>query len=180
MKRHLILIGYRGTGKTTVGRLLAERLGVPFVDADAYLEAKYGQSIKEIFETEQEAGFRDKESIVLRELSERPASVIATGGGVILRDDNRQLLKESGFVVWLRADVPTVAERIQADPTTAARRPNLTVGGLAEIEQLLRVREPLYRGCADLEIDAAARSPESLTETILRAWASSNSSNSSG
>lgn len=180
MKSHLILIGYRGTGKTTVGRLLAGRLGVPFVDADACLEAKYGRSIKEVFDTEGEPAFRDKESAVLRELCQRPASVIATGGGVIQREENRRLLAESGFVVWLTADVSTIAERIQADPTTSARRPNLTVGGLAEIEQLLRAREPLYRACADLEIDAAARSPESLAETILRAWSSSNSSNSSG
>lgn len=180
MDRHLFLIGYRGTGKTTVGRVLAERLGRPFVDADAFLEAQYGRTIKEIFADEGEMGFRDKESAVLRELAAGPPSVVATGGGVIWRDENRRVLRARGMVVWLTADADTIAERVAADPTTSARRPNLTVGGRAEIEELLRAREPLYRAAADLEIAAAGRSPEALAEAILSAWSSCNSSNSSG
>lgn len=170
MKSILYLIGYRGTGKTTVGQLLAKRIGWNFVDADVHLEAKCGKTIKEIFDSEGELSFRDSESATLREVSSRERCVIATGGGIVLREENRNLLGTSGFVVWLMADAKTLAERIQADSTTAARRPNLTVGGLAEVEDLLRIREPLYHECADLEIDAAGTSPESIVETILKEW----------
>jgi shikimate kinase len=170
MKPHHFLIGYRGGGKTTVGRMLADRLSREFIDADEFLEAKYGRSIKEIFAQEGEVGFRDKETAVLRELCARGQAVIATGGGVVLREENRRLLRDHGFVVWLTANAATLAARIAGDPTTAERRPNLTVGGQAEIEELLRAREPLYRQSADLEIDTAGRSPELIVETILSAW----------
>ena len=175
MKPLLYLIGYRGTGKTTVGQLLAHRLGWDFVDADVHLEAKRGKTIKEIFASDGEASFRDSESATLRELSARARCVIATGGGIVLREKNAALLRTSGFVVWLTADASTLAQRIQADPTTTARRPNLSMGGMAEIEELLRVREPFYRECADLEIDASGTSPESIVETILKGWTSCNS-----
>jgi shikimate kinase len=174
MKSLLFLIGYRGTGKTTLGRPLAERLGWDFVDADVFLEAKYRKTIRVMFADEGEAAFRDKESTVLRELCNAERCVIATGGGIILREENRRLLRESGLVVWLMADVPTIAERMEADPTSAERRPNLTIGGTVEIEDALRIREPLYRQCADLEIATTGRSPEALIEAILTRWNSSN------
>ena len=148
MSNLLYLIGYRGTGKTTIGPILAARLGWDFVDADAYLEAKCGRTIKEIFSDEGEKGFREQESQNLRKLARRERSVIATGGGIVLSEENRKVLKETGFVVWLSADVATITARIRADPTTSTRRPNLTTGGIAEIESLLRAREPLYRMCA--------------------------------
>jgi shikimate kinase len=165
----LFLIGYRGSGKTTVGRIIAERLGSDFVDADAFLEEQFGQTIREIFAAEGESGFRDKESKVLVSLCQRTDSVIATGGGIVLRVENRQLLKQHGFVAWLTADPPTLLARIQADPTTAGRRPNLAGGGLTEIEQLLAVREPLYRECADVIVPVAALSPEQAADAILAA-----------
>jgi shikimate kinase len=170
------LIGYRGTGKTTVGRLLADQIVWKFIDADIVLEAVAGKSIKEIFAVEGEAGFRDREAQNLRELSAQSQSIIATGGGIVLRDDNRLLLKETGFVVWLTAPIDAIAARIAADPSTGARRPNLTVGGTVEIAELLKQREPLYRVCADLEIDTAGRSPEFVVERILTQWNPSNSS----
>ena len=165
----LFLIGYRGSGKTTVGRLVADWLGWPFLDADTVLEERYGRSIREIFAAEGEAGFRDKESVVLADLCTRTNLVIATGGGIVLRDENRALLKRHGFVAWLTADPATLLARIQADPTTAARRPALAGGGLAEIEQLLAVREPLYRTCADVIIPVGALSPEQAADAILAA-----------
>jgi shikimate kinase len=180
MKRHIYLIGYRGTGKTTVGQLLAARFGWPFVDADVYLEMHAGQTIKEIFANEGEAGFRARESGNLHELAGREQSVIATGGGIVLGEENRRMLCDTGYVVWLKAGPQSLSERIASDPTTSARRPNLTVGGLAEIEQLLRVREPLYRAVADLEIDTEGQSPDALAEDILKKWATFRPPTSSG
>jgi shikimate kinase len=167
MPRNVILIGYRGTGKTTVARLLAEQLGWQWVDADQYLEAKFGQTIRDIFAAEGEAGFREKETAILAELCQRERYVIATGGGAILREPNRVLLRRSGFVVWLKADAETIWQRLQSDPTTAASRPELTAtGGLMEIRELLVMREPLYRATADFEIDAARLRPEDVAREI--------------
>jgi shikimate kinase len=172
----LYLIGYRGTGKTTVGRLLAERVGWKFIDADVVLESVAGKSIKDIFAAEGEAGFRDREGQNLRELSARTQCIIATGGGIVLRDENSRILNDTGFVVWLTAPVEEIAVRIAADPSTSDRRPNLTVGGAVEIADLLEQREPLYRACADLEIDTSGRSPEFVVERILTQWNPANSS----
>jgi shikimate kinase len=165
----IFLIGYRGTGKSTVARLLAAALGWDCIDADPLLEERHGRTIRQIFAAEGEAGFRDKEAALLQELCQRRQTVVATGGGVILREANRQRLK-AGWVVWLTADPATIWQRLQADATTAERRPNLTVGGLSEIEELLRVREPLYRACADLVVETTGRTPEQVAEAILAGW----------
>jgi shikimate kinase len=167
---HLHLIGYRGSGKTTVGPVLAARLGRAFVDADVVLEADAGMSIADIFAAEGEGGFRARETATLRKLTAGSAAVIATGGGIVLRPENRDLLRSSGFVVWLAVEPEVLWERIAADPTTAARRPNLTAaGGVAEVRQLLAAREPLYRQLAQF-VAAAARSPEDVAADILPAW----------
>lgn len=109
-----------------MGRVLAARLGWSFVDGDERIEAEAGTTIAEIFATEGEAGFRDREAEVLAQLCQRQRYVIATGGGVVLRPANRELLKRSGFVVWLTASPEAAFARLQTDPTTATRRPNLT------------------------------------------------------
>ncbi len=168
----LFLIGPRGSGKSTVVRLLAHELGWDWLDADAELEKRYGQSIRAVFAREGEAGFRDKEAAVLADLCRLRRHVVATGGGVVLRDDNRQLLRASGRVVWLSADVETLWQRLRADEATAERRPPLTVGGRAEIEEILRLRDNLYRQCADYVVDTAARSPAEAVEEIVR-WLAS-------
>ena len=129
-----------------------------------------GQTIREIFAGEGEAGFRDKEAAVLADLCAGREAVIATGGGVVLRAANRDLLKRHGFVAWLSADPDVLLTRIEADPTTAARRPTLAGGGLAEIRELLAAREPLYRACADVEVAVEALSPEQAADAILAAW----------
>ena len=165
----LILIGYRGSGKSTIGPLLADQLDWSFIDADALLEERAGTTIRTIFATEGELAFRDRESAILAELVQRPQTVLATGGGVILREENRRLLRQ-GFVVWLKADATTLWDRMQHDPTTHARRPNLVAGGFAEVEQLLAQREPLYRQCANLEIPVASLSPEQAATAILAEW----------
>ncbi|MBA4017843.1 MAG: shikimate dehydrogenase [Pirellula sp.] len=167
----IVLIGYRGTGKTTVARLLAERLGYRWLDADVELEARAGKSIAQIFADDGEQAFRSLEAQVLAESLHGASRVIAAGGGVILRDDNRELLRRACSVVWLKASPETLFERIQADKTTSARRPNLTAaGGLAEVREMLARREPLYRECAKLQIDADRQPPETVVDAILAAW----------
>jgi shikimate kinase len=164
---NLLLIGYRCTGKTTVARLLATWLGWDWTDADTVVEERAGQTICAIFAAEGEAGFRQREEAVLEELSQGKRRVIATGGGVVLSGRNRERLREAGRVVWLTADADTIWQRLQTDASTRDRRPTLTVGGLAEIQELLRVRKPLYRVCADLIVETAGRSPLEVTNLIL-------------
>jgi shikimate kinase len=167
----LFLIGYRGTGKTSVGRLLAGRLGWGFLDADDRIEADAGRSIADIFAAEGEPGFRDRESAALADLCRLDRHVISTGGGVILRRENRDRLRSAGFVAWLSADPGTIWARLQADPTTAARRPKLTAaGGVEEVRELLAAREPLYRETAALRIATDYLSPEAVAAAILSAW----------
>ncbi|MCS6851438.1 MAG: shikimate kinase [Gemmataceae bacterium] len=163
----VFLVGYRGTGKSTVARHLARRLGWGWVDADAVLEERFGRSIRQIFADEGEAGFRAKEAAVLHDLVALSRHVVATGGGVVLRSENRELLRR-GWVVWLTADPDTIERRLSGDAATAERRPNLTVGGRAEIETLLRLREPLYREVAHLTVDTVGRPPDEIAEAILR------------
>jgi shikimate kinase len=165
--QNVFLVGYRCTGKTTMAQLLAAALGWPWTDADQLLESRHGRTIAQLFQEGSESGFRALESELLEELCRSSARVIATGGGIILNPDNRARLKASGHVVWLQADPATIWRRLQADPATAARRPKLTTGGLAEIEELLRRREPLYRACADCTVDTAGRSPEQVLKLIL-------------
>jgi len=167
----IFLVGYRGTGKSTVGRVLADQLGWGFADCDDVIESKAGKSIAEIFTGEGEAGFRDRESAVLHELASRNRVVIATGGGAVQRVANRNLLRGSGFVAWLTASPETIWGRLQSDPATRARRPNLTpAGGLEEVRALLAAREPLYRAIAHFTVDADLPSPEAAAAAILTAW----------
>src|SRR5260221_7765025 len=147
----LFLVGYRGTGKSAAGRLLADALGWSFADADAVLEAAAGKSVADVFRDEGELGFRDRESAVLAELCRAERHVVATGGGVVLRPANRARL-QAGLVVWLTADPATLWQRISADASTSERRPNLTGGGLSEVGELLRQRAPLYLACVGLSV----------------------------
>ncbi len=164
----LFLIGPRGSGKTAVAHALAERLRCSACDADVLLEQRAGKTIRQIFAEEGEAGFRDRESAVLREIAQWHDHVVATGGGVILRPENRDLLRR-GHVVWLHAAPTVLWQRMQADTATAERRPNLAQGGLAEVEAVLRVRMPLYEACADVRMDTDRESPEQVAERVA-AW----------
>ncbi len=168
--RPLFLIGPRGSGKTTIARLLAGRLGWDLVDADHVLEQYYGKSIRAIFAEEGEAGFRDKESFVLAALCDRRRCVFSTGGGAVVRPANRELLRASGYVVWLTADAETLWRRLQGDD--GERRPALGAGGRAEVEDILRIRQPWYEECAHLTVWTDGKTPEALAEEILVQMAS--------
>ncbi len=168
---NITLIGYRGTGKSTVARWIAGRLGWNWIDADECVEKLAGCSIREVFEREGESGFRDRESTVIRDLLTQDRVVIAAGGGSILRPENRLAIKRSTMAVWLTASVELIAKRIASDASTAERRPALTdVGGVKEIRRLLELREPLYRECAGLIIDTDQCSPEQVADVIVRAF----------
>lgn len=167
----IFLIGYRGSGKSQVAKLLAERLGWRCVDADELLVARAGQSIKAIFAAEGETGFRNRETAILTDLCQLERHVIATGGGVILRQENRERLKH-GWVVWLTAEPATLWRRIAGDASTAAQRPDLAGGGLAEVEELLAARLPLYHDAAQLIVDTEQLTPEMAAEHIFDQWQS--------
>src|SRR5438445_547969 len=137
----IFLIGYRGAGKTSVAKALSAKLGWPWFDADAILEERAGKTIRQMFADDGENAFRDLEARVLADLAQTKESIVATGGGVVQRPENREQLKR-GFVVWLTAPAEILWRRLQVDPTTDERRPDLAQGGLAEIESLLAIREP--------------------------------------
>ncbi|HUQ70837.1 MAG TPA: shikimate kinase [Planctomycetaceae bacterium] len=162
------LIGYRGTGKTSVAPRLAERLGLPWNDADPELERRAGRSIREIFATDGEPEFRRLEREVLVDLLSQGPRVLAVGGGAVLNPDTRRDFRAAGPVVWLQADAETLAARIAADATSRERRPNLTAtGGLDEIRTLLAAREPLYRDTATLTISTTGKSIDDIVNEIL-------------
>lgn len=165
----ITLIGYRGTGKSTLAAPLARRLGWEWIDADVELERRAGRSIKEIFATDGEPEFRRLERELLTELLQRDQLVIAAGGGAILNEATRAEMQAAGPVIWLRASAETIERRLATDPTTGQRRPNLTSsGGRDEIERLLAIREPLYRQCASITLDSDKLAAEQLVEQVLR------------
>jgi shikimate kinase len=165
---NLVLIGYRATGKTTLARLLAERLGWSWLDADVEIERRAGKSIARIFAEEGEPAFRDLEAQVIADLCRRQQLVLAAGGGAPLRAENRRAMHAGGRVVWLTASPETILARMSADATTATRRPSLTdQGPLEEIVQLLARREPIYQETADWTVPTEGRTPKQLVEEIL-------------
>ena len=165
----LFLTGYRGTGKTTVARLVADRLGWNWIDSDHQIEQTVGKTIAQIFADQGEPAFRDLEEQVVADLSTHDQIVIALGGGAILREATQQRLVQAGPVVWLQASATVIAERLANDRVTADQRPSLTGQGvLDEIEQVLAEREPIYSGCATLTVDTESKSPEEVAEEILR------------
>ena len=147
---NLVLVGPMGAGKTSIGRRLAERFGLQFVDADHHIEQRTGATIASIFEHVGEAGFRERERCALAELLAGEGQLVATGGGAVLDAQNRQRIRERGFVVYLSAGIESQLKRLQRDRT----RPLLQ---RADREQVLRElalqREPLYREVADLVMD---------------------------
>jgi len=164
----LTLIGYRATGKTTLARLIAERLGWDWIDADVEIERRAGKAIAAIFAEDGEPAFRDLEAEVIADLCRRRQLVLAAGGGAPMRPESRRAMRDAGTVVWLKASPETILARMTGDRTTASRRPDLTdKGGLAEIVELLSRREPIYRQTAHLEMETEGRPPEQIAAEII-------------
>ena len=161
-----MLVGMMGAGKSAVGRLLAERLARPFVDADDALQAKLARTIPQVFAEDGEDRFRREESGVLIDLlDQRPAAVVAAGGGVVVRDANREVLRERATVVWLQAPIGELVRRVGS----GSGRPLLSgdpVGALTELEA---ARSPLYAEVAGLVLDTADRDPALLAEELAAA-----------
>lgn len=165
---NVVLIGYRGSGKSSVARLLAARLGWECLDLDEQVELAAGKSIAAIFADEGEPAFRDREEAAIAQLAGRDRCVVAAGGGAVERPANRARLRAAGQVVYLTASAESLVGRIAADPTTAARRPNLTAsGGWTEIAEVLSRREPLYRQCAHLAVDTEGKTCQQVADEIL-------------
>ena len=165
----VVLIGYRGTGKSTVARLVADALGCDWIDADVELQRRAGKTIAAIFADDGEAAFRDLETEVIEQLTQQDKLVLATGGGAILREENRQALRRADHVIWLDADAETIHRRLTEDQATAGQRPNLAAdGGLPEIARLLLQRAPLYEQCADWRVDTQNKTPLEVAHEIVR------------
>lgn len=167
--KHLYLVGYRGSGKTSLGRWLARRLDRPWIDSDDSIEAAAQRSIRQIFAEQGEPVFRQLEEDAIAQIAAQQPAVVSLGGGAILSERNRQALAHSGRCVWLQIDVETVLRRLAADQGTTARRPALT--GLPpreEIATLLAQREPLYAQVADYRIDTNGQSIEQIGRQVLQ------------
>jgi shikimate kinase len=162
--RNIFLVGLMGAGKTTIGRALARRLGKSFYDADHELVARTGVPIPTIFELEGEEGFRQREAQVIGDLTQVDDVVLATGGGAVLREDNRTILSSRGFVIYLRAQPRDLWLRTRNDQN----RPLLRTGNpLARLEELYRDRDPLYEQVADLVVDTGRQRVNLLMAQIL-------------
>ncbi len=166
---NIYLIGLMGAGKTTIGRSLARALAVPFYDSDKAIEENTGVDIPTIFEFEGEEGFRDREQKMLQQLTKINGIVLATGGGAILREENRQLLKENGFIVYLQCSVDRILERTRRD----SQRPLLNTENPRErIETLFEQREPLYLATADYKVDTGVLQSKVVVSHILEEYKS--------
>lgn len=163
--QNLYLVGPMGVGKTTIGRLVAKKLKKQFVDLDDEIETRAGASIPWIFDVEGEEGFRRRETELLREYAQCRDMVVSTGGGVVLREENRQLLKTTGLVIYLDAS----PEQLHARTLKDKKRPLLQVPDrLKVITELKKNRDPLYRDVARLVIDVGNRSSKQVTDFLCK------------
>ncbi|REJ32710.1 MAG: hypothetical protein DIU83_07995, partial [Bacillota bacterium] len=160
----MTLIGFMGAGKTTVGQRLAARLSRPFVDVDAVIEARAGMSIPDIFAAEGESGFRRREADAVRRICREGGQVIAAGGGTVMDRGSLSLLRRTGPLVWLRADLEELLSRAAAE----AERPRpLLTRPRADLQRLYAGRERIY-GLADYVVDVSGKSPDEVADQVER------------
>jgi shikimate kinase len=166
---NIILIGYRCTGKTSVAKALAERLGKSFVDTDDYIEKKASRPISDMVAREGWDFFRDKEKEAIREISLCPDCVIAAGGGAILNAENVANLRKNGAVILLETKSETILERMRLDEKTEQQRPSLTgQDPLEEIAEVLEIRRPYYQQAMDFSVDTTSKSIQEVADEIIQ------------
>lgn len=167
-KNNIVLIGYMGSGKSTVGALLAKMLNFEFYDTDVMIERREQQTIDQLFESKGEEHFRELETMLIRELiSSLDTSVLSTGGGMPLREQNRKLLSELGFVVYLKTSVQASVKRLRYDQT----RPLLKGENLEDrVGQMLELRAPIYEATADMRIVTDLIRPKEIAEIIIKEY----------
>jgi len=164
MTENIILIGFMGTGKSTIGRSLSQSLSYPVIDTDQLIEKQQGLSIPKIFEEDGEEAFRDMETALLKSLLEQSGHIISTGGGIIIREENRELLRKMGYVIWLVASPGEIYKRTSRNnnrPLLNNEDPEGT------IQKLLEARTPLYKDCAHLAIETNQLNFDEITTGII-------------
>lgn len=165
----IFLIGYRGTGKTTLGKRLAHRLNLNFMDTDQLIEQYLELSIMDIIKTRGWDKFRQIEKQTLFNTEKDENAIIATGGGIVMDPDNQQFMNQNGFCIWLDADIDTILFRLQSDHANNKSRPALTHKSLlAETDEMLKKRNPLYHHTAHMRIDTRFHPPEEMVDIIER------------
>jgi shikimate kinase len=165
---NIILLGYRCTGKTSVGRTVAEKLKVPFYDTDQMITDHLGKTIKAWVEEKGWASFREEEKKVIQGLFAQEPGVISLGGGAVLDPENRETIQQMGRIIWLKANIQTIMDRMKSDPQNQDKRPALSDKGWeTEIEDLLIQRSPVYRQLANFYIDTEGKTVEEVTVEVL-------------
>jgi shikimate kinase len=164
----IVLIGYRCTGKTSIGKRLAVRLGIPFYDTDELIQSEAGKTIRELVDQEGWDAFRQRERTIIRQLPLSADVVIAAGGGAVMDPENRKTLRHKGRCVWLMADVDTICDRMRKDGVSNAQRPPLSKHGLEqETAKLLEARRPIYQEMADCAIDTSGKGIDAIADEIV-------------
>lgn len=172
---NIVLIGYRCTGKTGVGKLLAKKLKCKFVDTDELIESDTGLKIEDIVSKKGWREFRRIEKEIIREVSLLNNHIISTGGGVVLDRENVERLKEKGWIVWLKAEPDTIKKRMLKDQASGTIRPALTKDDpIEEIKEVLKIRTPLYKNASDFIIETDTFSQEEICNMILREFSRIN------
>ena len=164
LPKRVVLVGPMGAGKSTIGRMLAKELGYRFLDSDRIIEERCGANIPWIFDVEGESGFRERETAMLKELSEEPGTVLATGGGAVMRSENHALLKSDAMVVYLRASIDQQIERTRKD----RNRPLLQNDNPeAVLRKLFALRDPVYTELADIVMHTDRKSPRLVVRQLV-------------
>ena len=164
--RNILIIGLMGTGKSSLARILSRKTGALLVDTDLRIEKELGMPISAVFAQHGEAFFRDSETKLLTLQTKMNGCIISTGGGMVIKEENRKILREMGLVVWLRASVETIFARVSRNKNRPLLHNSDPVGTL---RKLAEIREPWYREIAHLEIDTGSTTRSASVETILRA-----------
>ncbi len=164
---NFILIGYRASGKTSVGKKLSSLLGLPFCDTDALIRQQTGKTVRQMVLEGGWPAFRRAEKAAIDSLAGEEETVIALGGGAVLDSANLEALKPRGLFIWLQADLDTIHERLTGDRATAEQRPSLLPAGKGDDEEILRQRIPVYKAIADLVVDTKGRGIEAVAEEIM-------------